>query len=205
MNFISALFHKRTVNKAFNAVDNDNVAELAALKIDPNTTRKAVLEKYTFEWEESLLSRAVRDEKYNVAQYLLDNGADPYSHEYMINDLSEKLRNRAGNLMFQGEQLVDRNGYGMQKDAGVLADPTTDFSRSPVLTMFVALEYARQNTHFPKRFGAITMLGGPNVLDTPRSKKQIKEWLDVQLPRYEAQRLNSHISQTTSHASTRKI
>lgn len=45
MNFIAALFHKRTVNKAFNAVDNDNVAELAALKIDPTTTRKAVLEK----------------------------------------------------------------------------------------------------------------------------------------------------------------
>lgn len=50
MNFISALFHKRTITKAFNAVDNDNVAELEALKIDPNTTRKAVLEKYTFEW-----------------------------------------------------------------------------------------------------------------------------------------------------------
>jgi len=195
MNFISALFHKRTITKAFNAVDNDNVAELAALKIDPNTTRKAVLEKYTFEWEESLLSRAVRDEKYNVAQYLLDNGADPYSHDDINNDLAEQLSFRATGFEFKDEQLVYVNG--LARRIGLLADPSIDFRLSPVFTTFVALEYHRRTGNFKERYGSKVVFTGSNDIQTSENKQKIQNWLDVQIPRYEAQRLNSHIASKT--------
>ena len=191
MNFISALFHKRTVTKAFKAVDNDNVAELAALKIDPNTTRKAVLEKYTFEWEENLLSRAVRDEKYNAAQYLLDSGADPYSHDYINNDLSERLLKHATDLMFQNERLV--YGKGLLRGVGLLADPNTDFRLSPVFTTLVALEYHRRTGKFQEHYGSKVVFSGPSELDTADSKQKIQDWLNTQVPRYEAYRLNAHI------------
>lgn len=191
MNFISALFHKRTITKAFKAVDNDNVAELAALKIDPNTTRKAVLEKYTFEWEESLLSRAVRDEKYNAAQYLLDNGADPYSYDYINNDLSEQLRFRATGFEFKDEQLVYVSG--LARRIGLLADPSTDFRLSPVFTTLVALEYQRRTGKFKERYGSKVILTGPNDIQTSENIQKIQNWLDVQIPRYEAYRLNAHI------------
>lgn len=192
MNFISALFHNRNVIKAFNAVDNDNVAELAALKIDPNTTRKAVLEKYTFEWEENLLSRAVRDERYNTAQYLLDNGADPYSHDYINNDLAERLLKIATGLIFKDEQLV--YGNGLTGGVGLLADPNIDFRISPVLTTLVALEYHRRTGNFKEHYGSNVVLSGPNDLDTPQNIQKIQDWLKTQVPRYEAQRLNAHIA-----------
>lgn len=194
MNFISALFHKRQITKAFNAVDNDNVAELAALKIDPNTTRKAVLGKYTFEWEENLLSRAVREGKYNAAQYLLDNGADPYSHDEINNDLAYRLLKIAADLVFKDEQLVFENsGHG---GIGLLADPHTDFRLSPVLTTLVALEYHRRTGKFEQRYGSSVILSGPSILDTSTSQQKIQDWLNTQLPRYEAQRLNAHIGKT---------
>lgn len=189
MNFISALFHKRAITKAFNAVDNDNVPELAALKIDPNTTRKAVLEKYTFEWEESLLSRAVRDEKYNAALYLLDNGADPYSHDYINPDSGEKLRKQAAYLIFQDEQLVRGDAHG--KIAGALSAPETDYRISPLLTTLVALEYHRRAGQFKAQYGAKNGLDESGVLRPPSSPQQVQQWLDVQVPRYEAQRLTA--------------
>lgn len=200
MNVISALLHKRTATKAFNAVDNDNVTELVALKIDPNTTRKAVLEKYTFEWEENLLSRAVRDEKYKVAQYLLDNGADPYSHDYINNDLSERLLKSATDVMFQNEQLV--YGNGLVRGVGLLADPNTDFRLSPVFTTLVALEYHRRTGKFQERYGSTAVLSGPSALDTAHSKQKIQDWLNTQVPRYEAQRLNSHVTTEVMTLST---
>lgn len=198
MNFISALFHKRTVAKAFNAVDNDNVAELAALKIDPNTTRKAVLEKYTFEWEESLLSRAVRNEKYNAAQYLLDNGADPYSHDYINHDSGKKLREQAAYLIFQDEQLVRGDAHG--KIAGALSNPETDYRISPLLTTLVALEYHRRAGQFKAHYGAKNGLDESGALRSPSSPQHIQQWLDIQVPRYEAHRLNSHIASKTDDA-----
>lgn len=203
MNFISALFHKRNVTKAFNAVDHDNVAELAALKIDPNTPRKAVLEKHTFEWEENLLSRAVRDEKYNTAQYLLDNGADPYSHDYINNDVAERLLKIASGLMFKDEQLV--YGNGLTRGVGLLADPNIDFRLSPVLTTLVALEYHRRTGNFKERYGSTVVLSGPSALDTADSKQKIQDWLNTQVPRYEAQRINSHVATEAATSAPRKL
>ena len=206
MNFISALFHKCTITKAFNAVDNDNVAELAALKIDPNTTRKAVLEKYTFEWEESLLSRAVRDEKYNVAQYLLDNGADPYSHDEVNYDSGQKLRTGAAYLIFQDEKLVRGDAHG--KTTGALTNTELDYRISPLLTTLVALEYHRRAGQFKAHHGIPKRLDESGALRLPSSPQQVQQWLDVQIPRYEAQRLNSHIASKTDDTavpSTKKM
>lgn len=192
MNFISTLLSKRTVTKAFNAVDHDNVAELAALKIDPNTTRKAVLEKHTFEWEENLLSRAVRAEQYKTAQYLLENGADPYSHDYINNDLAARLLKVATGLIFKDEQLV--YGNGIARGIGLLAEPNIDFRISPVLTTLVALEYHRRTGNFKERYGSNIVLSGPSDLETPQNVQKIQDWLNAQVPRYEAQRLNTHIT-----------
>lgn len=203
MNFISALFHKRTITKAFNAVDNDNVAELAALKIDPNTTRKAVLEKYTFEWEESLLSRAVRNEKYNVAQYLLNNGADPYSHDDINHDLGQKMRTEAAYLIFQDEQLVRGDSHG--RIAGALSNPETDYRISPLLTTLVALEYHRRAGQFEEQYGIQRRLDESGALRSPSSPQQVQQWLDIQVPRYEAQRLNAHIVSKTDETSVPSV
>lgn len=202
MNFISALFHKRTITKAFNAVDNDNVAELAALKIDPNTTRKAVLEKYTFEWEENLLSRAVRNDKYNAALYLLDNGANPYSHDDLNNDLGKTLRTQASYLIFQNEQLVRGDAHG--KIAGALSNPETDYRLSPLLTTLVALEYQRRAGQFEERHGVQRRLDESGALRLPSSPHQVQQWLDVQVPRYEAHRLTAALDNAKAAASSPK-
>lgn len=143
----------------------------------------------------------MRDEKYNVAQYLLDNGADPYSHDYMNYDSGQKLRNRAAYLIFQNEQLVRSDAH--EKTAGALTNPELDYRLSPLLTTLVALEYHRRAGQFKAHYGTPNRLDESGALRLPSSPQDIQQWLDVQVPRYEAQRLKMVLGNNVELAPSR--
>lgn len=87
MSIFTPLLTKRRVKKSFAAVDANDVLALETLDIDPNTQRRAVLEGHTFDWSETLLSRAVRQDAFAVAQWLLVHNANPLGGDGISPDL----------------------------------------------------------------------------------------------------------------------
>lgn len=85
-------------------------------------------------------------------------------------------------------------GNGLVRGVGLLADPNTNFRISPVLTTLVALEYHRRSGNFKKHYGSAVVLSGPSDLEAPDNTQKIQDWLNVQVPQYEAQLLHNSIS-----------
>lgn len=108
MSIFTPLLTKRRVKKAFAAVDANDVVALEALNIDPNTQRNAVLEGHTFNWQETLLSRAVRQDAFAVAQWLLINNANPLGGDGVCYDLMDDLLRRARRAQVRDGEVVEK-------------------------------------------------------------------------------------------------
>ena len=172
------LLRNRKINAAFRAIDGEDVSKLASLLdggLDPNSKRFAVLEGYTFKWEEFLLTRAVRNDKYTAALLLLDRGANPHVHDELSSGLEADLYLR-----------VDRSGL-------LKKDPVEDvaYQDHPLLSALVVLEWQRPRHQPMAGLGPIRPVldvRGANV-DTNR----IDRWLATALPLYAAEQLKKDI------------
>lgn len=192
MSIFTSLLTKRRVKKAFAAVDANDVLALETLNIDPNTQRRALLGGHTFNWSETLLSRAVRQDAFAVAQWLLVHNANPLGGDGVSPDLVEGLLRRARRAQVRDGEVVE-NAEG--KRVWALSDPNLEHKRSPLLSTFVALVHARRTTsHTQRPVPTPTVLsdswGTSGVSDT-----EVVAWLDAQVPRYESQRLKARIAE----------
>lgn len=199
MNIVKSLLHKRTVKKAFEAVDRGDLSALVALNVDANTTRFAVLEKHTFNWEESLLSRAIGGGQYAVAEHLLNKGANPYFEDQINRDLNYKLRQEVRRT------IVDPVAHNQTPAAPAQSIiSVSNYQATPLLSCMVAMAVSLQRSEHlqPQQFTWYDQGFNPDA-GCVVSDQELNAWLEQQTPAYESALSKSAIEKSISQSSAR--
>ena len=172
--FWDKLFNRRT-HQAFKAIDEGDLGALSKLLdagLSPNTTRRAVLENHTFNWEEFLLTRAVRQDQYDAALLLLDRGANPHVHDFVSGDLLSSL------VATVSRSKILNN------------DPHPEYSQHPVLHCLVALDWHRTRVEPLKNLGPRNTILDEDTTD----RRPVFQWLETVRPVYAAHQLNKTLT-----------
>ena len=167
--FLDKIFQRRTINRAFDAIDAGDLQALTqALDkgLSPDTRRHLILEKHTFNTDEFLLSHAVRDQHYDVAVLLLERGANPHVYDQVARNLPDSLR-----------LDIDRSECLKNKDLS-----SVSFQDNPLLHCYVALMSSRQQHKPLDNLQNMGMVFTQTRID----EATIQQWLYLHLPAYEA-------------------
>lgn len=178
MGMIKDFLARRRLNQAFQAVEEGDISRLGQLLknkgVSPNASRKAVISGYQFEWEETLLSKAVRDHQYPVALFLLSAGANPHMGDWVVGDLTEAVIDRAVHF---SDPAVD----GSQPTSVLL-------ETSISLKLASALEHRKRQTPRPQNSANVQIVltetdANPELYERKQQfKKHLAEAIDGHQP-----------------------
>ena len=169
MNFVSAYLSQRRLSKSFEAVKNNDIGSL--VNINPNPSQKFTYNACGVDLYISLLDRAMCSHSYTCAKWLLDNGAYPYPTDSFAESLYMLERRKIDQL------IVENKNFNTGESEG-LNNPPVSYTQSPELTLALAFYRAQKLT--PPNSSVLEVSRWTNL--TPA----VTQWLERQLPAYEA-------------------
>lgn len=199
MNFIKSITDKRNIKKAFDAIEQGDLKKLIALNVSPNAERLAVVNGSVSIWKESLLSRAFREKKYNIAEYLLNSGANPYFYDDAVGDLNMKLTEFVKRLVIDNGVLKSKNdmfmGYPNPNEQPAIL--TMGYEDDPALSCLVALRLSLQRLkHLQPRSIHFSQLAFNPEQRYEVSDATLNAWVDDQMAYYEVGLTKTPLKQT---------
>lgn len=190
-----------SVHKAFQCAESDDVHTLLTLlennRCNPNIQRFAVLEKTTFNWSETLLSCAVRNNSYNCIVALVEHGANPYTGDWINPELTEGLRKQARQLIVDDQGLITDNPPLSKSFVVQSALKSASYTDHPVLHALTAIEYFRHQNSDLSVAPQYQRISETNPeYRCVASVTELNEWIQSQWPIYEANKTHKVLTES---------
>ena len=158
-----------SVKQAFAAVDQGDEEKLRR-QLDKGVSPDAILsgtrEGHHFAYDEFLLTRAIRQQQYDLALLLIDRGANPHARDLVTRNAKELLLS-----------TIDRMGLFKKRDPNHVF-----YTDHAALHCWVALEWHGMRTAPLKNLPGLV----PHFDHWYYRSREIEQWLNDQLLAYDA-------------------
>ena len=179
--FVQSILKQSQERQAFWAVYSNETRDLRELLddgVDPNAVRKAVVDGFRRNWDNTLLSCAIRLKHYSCAEQLLDHGANPV--------VIDQYGRTEGVLSMRIADRMDKDPSDPQH---LSRDPYIYNPGDPLVDFYVKFERAkRQWSH-----GALD-LHPHSFFQSDGDKWVERQWIVVQMALAERSSLQEEIS-----------